>query len=410
MTAAALIPAAAALFALTEVVLRRRNPYRLWTSAFDDASVTDPHPTRGWVHKGNLDFTFYHRYLPQPNAVHLNNLGMHDSRDYARAKPRGTVRVALFGGSTAVGYELPAESTTAAQLAALLSRAHPDVRFEVMNAAVRNYCTSQLYHWYVEELAAYEPDVIVYHFNTNHPRRNVTLHESGKPIPHHQPAYVLDPSGEIRLLSTDPPTHPNDMIFLNDRWEIERIPGHTDRSLYRWLCNHLHIYSALEEVLLGPVRLREFRDRAEIKDIDKRPRGSGIPTPVDAMPYHWQVTATILGKWAEAARRSGSHFLIVPHLAFYHAGASQLNGGVRHPYGLDYEEIPERRHLPGIARELDVVFFDTYRFAREKRVDTAGFYIHPRYAYATAKGAAFQAETIMQALSQMRAKTNSRPW
>jgi hypothetical protein len=396
MASAFLATASALLF--TELWLRRSNPYRLWSSAFDEASVMDPHPTRGWAQRRHLDFVFYHRYLPVPNRVSFNNLCMHDTRDYAVSKAPGALRVQLFGCTTAAGWESPPDLTISSQLEALL-RHHVGRPVEVMNASARNYCTAQLYHWYVEELAAYEPDLVIYHFNTNHPRRNITFHESGKSMPFHQPVYALAPDGGIQLQRTDPPTHPNDMIFLNSRREIERIPGRTDRSLHRWLRDNLHLYCALNDFFQGPTRLRRFRDRVEIKDIEKREFTPGVSTSLDAMPYQWRITAAILARWAEAVREAGARFLIVSHLAFYHAGEERLYAGSDHPWGFDYGEIPERRHLPLIARHLGVPYFDTYRYAREQNVDTGDFYIHPRYAYPTGAGAAFHAEVIVKALS-----------
>lgn len=399
MTKTGTLLAAGALLLLAEAWLRRSNPYRLWSSAFDEASVTEPHPTRGWAQRRNLDFIFRHRYLRVPNRVHFNNLGMHDSRDYSIAKPPGTLRVQLFGCTTAAGWELPADLTISSQLEALLRR-HLNQPVEVMNASARNYCTAQLFHWFVEELAAHEPDLVVYHFNTNHPRRNITFHESGKSVRLHQPVCIPSPDGGIQHLRTDPPTHPNDMIFLNSRWEVERIPGRTDPSLHRWLLDHLHLYCALEDLLLGPVRLRRFKDRAEIKDIEKR---EFVPNPVrslDAMPYQWRATAAILAKWVEAVRRAGAQFLMVPHLAFYHAGVGRLYTGSDHPWGFDFDNIPERRYLPLIARNLDVPYFDAYAFARERQADTGGFYLHPRYAYSTAAGAKFHAQVILEALER----------
>ena len=48
MSATAGLLAAGALCA-AEGVLRRQNPHRLWSSAFNEGSVTQPHPIRGWT-------------------------------------------------------------------------------------------------------------------------------------------------------------------------------------------------------------------------------------------------------------------------------------------------------------------------------------------------------------------------
>ena len=201
MSMAAIIGAVAVIgcAVAAELMLRRAGPYRLWSDAFDEASIMLPHPRRGWKQKPGHSFRFHHRYLKKPVDIALNDLGMRDGHDYEREKPAGTFRVLLMGGTTSAGWELEAHETQAAQLQQKLAQLLPDRRIEVMNGSGRLYSTGQLYNWYVEELAIYKPDLVIYYFNINHPRRTASVHESGKSPLLSQPVYRTRDDGKLNL-------------------------------------------------------------------------------------------------------------------------------------------------------------------------------------------------------------------
>lgn len=387
-----------------ELVLRRTNPYRLWRDAFDEGEPTEFHSTRGWSPKRDYNFRFHHRYLPRTNDIRLNHLGMNDANTYAKKKPRDVFRVAFFGGSTSAGWEIPAECSQAAYLQAQLARRMPGRRIEVMNASARLYSTGQLYKWFTDELAEYEPDLVVYYFNINHPRRTITVHESGKAPSLSQPVFTLDSQRKPVLENFDPATHENDMIFVDEDGSCIREKGRTDRSLHKWLIDRSHLYTVIDDWRQGQVRLRQFKDRKEIKDIERRKLRLDVPVDISDLPYQWQVVATLLGSWSEQLRKTNTPFLIMSHLAYYCTrDGSLFSDRETHPWGFAFDEIPERRYLSFLSRKLGFTYLDSFAKARDERTETEKLYVHPRYAYLNEHGTEWHAQYLADVIETLEA-------
>lgn len=379
-----------------ELALRRANPWRLWRHAFDEASAMEPHPTRGWMQRPGHRFRFHHRYLRRPVDIRFNRLGLHDATEYATDKGADVYRVALMGCTTAVGWELPVDQTLAARLRDTLQARLPGRRVEVMNAAVRLYGTGQLFDFYDQEIAAYRPDLVLYYLNLNHPRRTITAHESGKSPVLSQPVWGLDDQGELTRVAVEPATHTNDMVFLDEDGTIRRQPGRTERSVHRWLLDRSHLYTWLDDFRQGPVRLRHWRDRVEIKDMEVRSLRDGVLGHMADLPYQWRIVARLLDRWNAAVQAGGGRLVVAPHLTYYNVRGGALFKPVpQHPWGFTFDTIPERRYAGFLARHLGFAFLDTYAHARESlRDDVEHYYVHPRYTYMTAAGADFIAGVL----------------
>jgi hypothetical protein len=275
----------------------------------------------------------------------------------------------------------------------------PDRRIEVMNASARLYSTGQLYNWYIDEIAAYQPDLVVYYFNINHPRRTITFHESGKAPSLSQPVFKLTPEGELDMLPTEPTSHSNDMIFLNEEGDCVREAGRTDRSFHRHLLNWSHIYTALDDWRQGQVELRQFKDRKEIKDIERRQFRSGSPDELSELPYQWQVVAALLKEWSTRLKALNTPFIVMSHLAYYCTrGGALFDEHADHPWGFAFEEIPERRYLSFLAERLGFTYVDSFSRARQERCETDTFYVHPRYAYLNEAGTDWHAAILSEAI------------
>ncbi|MGE4279600.1 MAG: hypothetical protein AB7G62_08435 [Magnetospirillum sp.] len=395
-----LVAALAAGGVVAELALRRANPWRLWRDAFDEAAAMTPHPSRGWMQRPGHAFRFHHRYLRQPVDIRFNRLGLHDAAEYAVAKEDGVFRVALMGCTTAVGWELPADQTLASRLRQTLQARMPGRRVEVMNAAVRLYGTGQLYDFFDQEIAAYRPDLVLYYLNLNHPRRTITAHESGKSPLLSQPVWGLDSQGELTRVAVEPATHVNDMVFLDEDGTIRRQSGRTERSLHRWLLDRSHLYTWGDDLRQGPVRLRQWRDRVEIKDIEVRSLRDGVLGDVADLPYQWRIVARLLERWKAAAHAAGGRFVVAPHLTYYNVRDGALHKAVpQHPWGFTFDNIPERRYAAFLSERLGFPFLDTYAQARESlRDDVERYYVHPRYTYMTAEGAGFIAGILVDQL------------
>ena len=342
------------------------------------------------MQKNNHHFLFHHRYLNKPNEIAFNELGLRDVQSYTKVKAAGVFRVAFFGGTTSAGWEMRAEESQAARLREHLQAQMPDRKFEVMNASVRLYATGQLYKFYREEIAAYQPDLVLYYFNLNHPRRTISAHESGKSPLLSQPIYQISENGAVKELPVEPAKHPNDMIYLENDGTIARIEGKTDTSLHRWLRDRSHLYTLFDDIKQGPVRLRNLKDRKEIKDIELREKKSRLTQDFAGLPYQWQIVADLLRRWSEEVIAAGGKFVVAPHLAYYNVRNGALNKDTpQHPWGFTFETIPERYYLSHISGRLNFPYLDTYALARQYEFDADDFFVHPRYGYVNAEGAEF---------------------
>ncbi|HKB14572.1 MAG TPA: GDSL-type esterase/lipase family protein [Planctomycetota bacterium] len=84
------------------------------------------------------------------------------SRPFADRKPGGAFRLFLLGGSTAVGYGIPSNSETiTGQLLQTLESRNPGRAFEVVNAAVSGYTSTQELILLHTKILRWEPDVVV---------------------------------------------------------------------------------------------------------------------------------------------------------------------------------------------------------------------------------------------------------
>jgi hypothetical protein len=383
---------AATALAAGEILLRLQNPYRLWKDAFDEGKVHKPDSDFGWRPIPDISFRFYHRYLKGKRLVRHNSLGLRSSREFSPQKEGDVFRILVFGETTLLGWELEERQTICSLLEKKLQGAIPAKRVEVVPVVARNYCLGQLYTWYHQIFHDFDFDLLIYYFNENNPRRSITFHESGKPAVFTQPIFVRSPQGDIKLQPAPMVEHPNDMVFLNAQGEVNVERGITEKSLHNWLKNHLHLYCALDDLKQGAIRLRDFKDRVEIKDIEKWKQRKEM----GGLPFQWEICRAVFLEWEKMLSISNRPMVLVNNLQYYHAGNNWLQNGTEHPWGFDYEDIPSRKYLSAIAEEMGVEFWDTYQHAFENKVDTSDFYIHPRYAYYSPSGAAYQATYIAQ--------------
>jgi hypothetical protein len=121
---------------------------------------------------------FAHRpgYQEGDGRLVINAQGFRRAADVAKAKPAGTYRVFLMGGSAAHGMSSAApypirhlrmDETIDAQLERLLAAALPGRRIEVINAAVTGYQVFQHTSYLLAELLDYDPDAVVFFDGAN---------------------------------------------------------------------------------------------------------------------------------------------------------------------------------------------------------------------------------------------------
>ena len=130
--------------------------------------------------------------------VSINSDGMRDAA-HARAKPRGTFRIALLGDSYAEALQVPRDSTFWAVLGANLvdcdALAHRPI--EVLNFGVSGYSTTQEYLLLRQRVWEFDPDAVLVAFVTGNDVADNSPSLSASPRPYfrfHGDSLVLDSS------------------------------------------------------------------------------------------------------------------------------------------------------------------------------------------------------------------------
>ena len=161
--------------------------------------------------------------------------------------------------------------------------------------------------------------------------------------------------------------------------EVIFVPA-ADKSPHEWLRDHSHLYCVIDEAYIGKTKLRKLNSRKEIKDIEKW-SSPIIPKSFDDLPYQWKITYHLMKNWSQKVKHQGVKFCVAFHMAYYHAGENRLLVGSNHPWGFNFDRIPERCYMKWICKELNIPVIDTYEGAKTQEIDTRNFYIHPRYGY-----------------------------
>jgi len=99
--------------------------------------------------------------------VHINRLGMRDPREYALAKAPNTFRILVLGDSVTFGHGSVYEHTYPYLLEQRLKAWRPDVDWQVMNAAVPGYNTTQELSQLLEIGPTLQPDLVIVGFYEN---------------------------------------------------------------------------------------------------------------------------------------------------------------------------------------------------------------------------------------------------
>jgi len=99
--------------------------------------------------------------------VHINSLGLRDSREYDLAKKTNTFRILVLGDSVTFGHGSVYEHTYPFLLEQRLRAWRPDIDWQVWNAAVPGYNTSQELAQLLDDGPRFDPDLVVIGFYDN---------------------------------------------------------------------------------------------------------------------------------------------------------------------------------------------------------------------------------------------------
>lgn len=99
--------------------------------------------------------------------VHINSLGLRDPREYDLAKKPTTFRILVLGDSVTFGHGSVYEHTYPYLIEQRLKAWRPDIDWQVWNAAVPGYNTSQELAHLIDVGPRFQPDLVVVGFYEN---------------------------------------------------------------------------------------------------------------------------------------------------------------------------------------------------------------------------------------------------
>ena len=153
----------------------------IYTLLFAEAFVrlVDPQPVMPryvtgttWGVRGNIPNARYWHHTPEVTVEYrINSQGMRSDREYPLKKPPGVCRVALFGDSFFMGYELDLKNTFGVQLEEQL-RAH-GLNVEVLNFSVSGFGQAEMLRTYESYGRKFDPDVVMFEWHYTDPDDNV---------------------------------------------------------------------------------------------------------------------------------------------------------------------------------------------------------------------------------------------
>ncbi|MDH3593209.1 MAG: SGNH/GDSL hydrolase family protein [Rhodospirillales bacterium] len=117
----------------------------------------EPHPTRGWAARPNLETRLQDLAFNVP--LSMNSRGLRGPEHSLEPDPK-RFRILIVSDSAMFGTGVRDDETTPAQLEALLGRD----RFEVINLSLAAYSTVQEYVFFLEEGLKYRPDLVLLGF------------------------------------------------------------------------------------------------------------------------------------------------------------------------------------------------------------------------------------------------------
>jgi len=237
----------------------------LFIRLFDPQALVPRYVTgTPWGIRGNIPNARYWHQTPEVKVQYrINSQGMRADRDYPLQKPAGTCRIALFGDSFFVGYELDLKDTFATQLEQQL-RAE-GFNAEVLNFSVSGFGTAEMLRQYEKVGRTFDPDIVLFEWHSTDPDDNVR-----------SSLYRLQ-NGTLRTYRNRylPGVPVQDFLMKS--------------SLYRVIADNSHLYAFIRERVAGSVK------RLLVK-LRRVPRGTAGTAVADEAPPTDQLS--VQARWS----------------------------------------------------------------------------------------------------------------
>lgn len=264
------------LVTVASVLLALELCTRLFTKMPDSGVVRDERI--GARFERSLDLLRYNAESDRMVPMRTNTQGFRDD-EWARDKPAGIRRIAVFGDSYIAGAELPKNQIMVSRLEQLLNSSEGS-RCQVMNFGVGGSSTGQQLVLYRELASRFDLDVVIIGFGTS--------------------SDVSDNSGE---LSSNPILRCR--IGDNEQLETVRIPA-AQRYSSRFLNRYSRFYDWQKRVVNRFVK----QVRQGVQPLETRPRVYNA-NPDPRFQRAWKLTERILEQFRIETSRDGAALLVV---------------------------------------------------------------------------------------------------
>ncbi len=240
-----------------------------------------------WGVRGNIPGAHYWHSSPDMKVeFRINRWGMRDDRDFTLEKPPGVCRIAVFGDSFLMGYEVDLKDTFSSRLETRLRASGLNV--QVLNFSVSGFGTAEMLRTYEALGRNFAPDVVIFGWNLSDLSDNVRAD-----------LYRLKNGQLVTASSTYLPS-------------IEIQDFLMRSSIYRRIADHSHLYSLLRE----RAGLTSKRLLAKMKQFrfwfspaaSARDRGSGDQ---QANQYPAALATALLQKSKQEVERDDRDFVLV---------------------------------------------------------------------------------------------------
>jgi len=248
--------------------------------------------------------------------VRINSDGLRD-REHAKAKPAGTIRIAVLGDSFVEAMHVPVEQTFWSQMEKKLQEcnAFPGKKVEVINFGVSGYGTAQELMTLRQKVWGYSPDVVLLAFTTLN-----DIYDNSR---------ALSKSEEVPYF-----VYRNGALSYDASFRDSRIYRQRDSKLSkvgRWFHDHLRTVQLAHHVqFVLRLRLSDWRNRrraaatpAPTKPVTPPPKTSftaetiGIENMIYIEPQSedwkeaWRVTEGLILEMNNEVRQHGAKFVVV---------------------------------------------------------------------------------------------------
>jgi hypothetical protein len=265
-----------------EVFIRFTNPQPLLPRY---VSATD------YGVRGNIPNASYWHLTPEVTVqMRINAAGMRSDREYEVAKPNGMCRLALFGDSFFMGYELDLKDTFASRLEEELRKKGNNI--EVLNFSVSGFGTAEMIRKYEADARRYSPDIVMFELHesdvADNLRSNLFDYADGK-VTETKRNYL--PAADVQDF-------------------LQRIP------FYSFIADRSHLYSFIRERASRAIRLQMVKIKAFTTEPAK-PTDATNQSTGNQEQFGGLLTRALFDYESQLLKKEGRDFYVIEIPTFY---------------------------------------------------------------------------------------------